>query len=241
MFKEKIVEGLRAKSEIKRFGLSNEAIDRIASTREKTITEESQVESALTDAVTMGLVAEELMKHRDQEITKRTNAQNAFDAYKASHPEINPGEGSGDGSGHEGSGNGHGEQDISKIVQAAVAAAVKPLQDKIEGFESSQTAKVALETARAKFFGGDYAKHYKDQADEAWERATELNDATGSKMTADELSGKAEGYFNKAVSKLGVDTSKPFEADPNDTKKGVVDWSAEKARQDSRHGIKPAQ
>lgn len=241
MFKEKIVEGLRAKSEIKRFGLSNEAIDRIASAREKTITEESQVEDALTDAETMRLVADELMKHRDQEITKRTTTQSAFDAYKAAHPESGSGDGSGSGSGSGHGDSGSGKGDIAAIVQAAVAAAVKPLQDKIDGFESNQAAKNALETAKAKFFGGDYAKHYKDQADEAWERATELNEATGSKMSADELSQKAEGYFNKAVSKLGVDTSKPFEADPNNTEKGVTDWKAEKARQDARHGIKPAE
>ena len=241
MFKEKIVEGLRAKSEIKRFGLSNEAIDRIASAREKTVTEESQVEAALTDAETMRLVAEELMRHRDQEITKRTETQSAFDTYKANHPEGNSGSGTGSGtgsgSGHGNSGSGHG--DIAAIVQAAVEAAVKPLQDKINGFESNQSAKLALETAKAKFFGGDYAKKYKDQAEDAWERAVEMNEATGSKKNADELFESANGYFTKAVARIGVDTSKTFVADPDPEHKiGTTDWKAEAARQKARLGIK---
>lgn len=239
MFKEKIVEGLRAKSEIKRFGLSNEAIDRIASAREKTITEESQVEAALTDAETMRLVAEELMKHRDQEITKRTEAQSAFETYKAAHPESGSGDGSGSGSGSGHGDSGSGKGDIAAIVQAAVAAAVKPLQDKINGFESNQSAKLALETAKAKFFGGDYAKKYKDQAQDAWERAVEMNEATGSKKNADQLFESASGYFTKAVARIGVDTSKPFVADPDpEHKVGTTDWKAEAARQKSRLGIK---
>ena len=129
--------------------------------------------------------------------------------------------------------------DIAAIVQAAVAAAVKPLQDKINGFESNQSAKLALETAKAKFFGGDYAKKYKDQAEDAWERAVEMNEATGSKKNADQLFESASGYFTKAVARIGVDTSKPFVADPDpEHKVGTTDWKAEAARQKARHGIK---
>ena len=59
----------------------------------------------------------------------------------------------------------------------------------------------------------------------------ELNEATGNKMTAEELAAKASGYFNKAVSRLGVDTSKPFQADPpKNDEEGTIDWSAEVAR-----------
>ena len=218
MFKEKIVEGLRAKSEIKRFGLSNEAIDRIATAREKTVTEEAQVETVLTDAETMRLIAEELMKHRDQEIGKRTETQSAFDAYKAKHP--------------EGSDTPPEEQekqpDIAKTVADAVAAAVKPLTDKISALENLNSTKAALEGARETFFSGDYAKKYKDEAEDAWERAVEMNEATGNKMTAEQLAEKASGYFNKAVSKKGVDTSKPLVADPPASEEeGTTDWSSE--------------
>ena len=226
MFKEKIVEGLRAKSEIKRFGLSNEAIDRIASAREKTVTEESQVETVLTDAETMRLIAEELMKHRDQEITKRTEAQSAFEDYKAKHPEKNP-----DPDPDPDPDPNPQKPDIAKIVADAIARAVTPLTDKITALENVNSTKAALDGARNKFFEGDYAKKYKDEADDAWERAVEVNELTGNKMTADELADKATSYFNKAVSRKGVDTSKPFVADPKkEDDEGTTDWSAERKR-----------
>lgn len=125
---------------------------------------------------------------------------------------------------HEGKG-------ILEQIAAAVAAAVNPLTAKIEALENLNSTKAALEGARGKFFGGDYAKKYKDEAEDAWDRAVELNEVTGNKMTAEQLAEKATGYFNKAVSRKGVDTSKPFKADPPENdEEGTLDWSAEKKR-----------
>lgn len=90
MLKENIASALKTKYQ--RFGLSNEAIDRIASAREKTVTSEEEVESAVADAETMGLIALELQKMRDAEIQKRTDTQRAFDAYKEKNPAPKPGE-----------------------------------------------------------------------------------------------------------------------------------------------------
>lgn len=120
---------------------------------------------------------------------------------------------------------------IAKLIADGIAAGLKPLQEKIEALEHAGSAKEALSNAQTKFFAGDYAKKYKDQASDAWERAVELNEATGSKMTSDELVEKATGYFNKTVSRLGVDTSKPFQADPpKEDDEGTLDWSSEKKR-----------
>lgn len=218
MFKEKIVEGLRAKSEIKRFGLSNEAIDRIASAREKTVTEESQVETVLTDAETMRLVAEELMKHRDQEITKRTEAQSAFDAYKVKHPEKQE-------EGEKGKGGEEQKPDIAKIVADAVAAAVKPVQDAFETFKSQTSAKEAKTLAKDAFYANKWTTKFKDEADDAWERASELNEAKGGNMTAEELSNKAMEYFKVYTNRKGTDVSKPFESEGE--KGGNFDFSSQ--------------
>ena len=66
-----------------------------------------------------------------------------------------------------------------------------------------------------------------------------MNEATGSKKNADQLFESASGYFTKAVARIGVDTSKPFVADPDpEHKVGTTDWKAEAARQKARHGIK---
>lgn len=133
-----------------------------------------------------------------------------------------------------GESNGEGEEkklDWQKTLAEALKDAITPLQEEIATLKASTSAKEALTNARSSFFGGDYAKKYKTQADDAWERAVEMNEATGSKMTADELVAKATGYFNKSVSRLGVDTSKPFVADSDsDDKEGTIDWSAEKKR-----------
>ncbi len=231
MLKEQILEALKTK--YKAYGLSNDALDRIASLREKTVEKEEDIEGAVADATTLDLIAKEIQRQRDQAIQRNSESQRAFEAYKALHPEQNAG-----GEGNEGK-EGEGSPDIASIVKEAVAAAVAPLNEKITALETSNTAKAALSSAHASFFNGDYAKKYKDQADEAWERAVELNEATGSKMTADELSAKASGYFNKAVSRLGVDTSQPFKADPpKNEEDGTVDWSAEIARKKAQ-GLLP--
>ena len=64
MFKEQIATALKTKYQ--RFGLSNEAIDRIATAREKTVTSEGEIEAATADVVTMELIANELQKMRDK-------------------------------------------------------------------------------------------------------------------------------------------------------------------------------
>ena len=81
--KEKIALALKTKYQ--RFGLTNEAIDRIASAKEKTVTSEDAIESGIADSETMGLIATELMKMRDKEIQQRTDTQRAFDTYKEKH------------------------------------------------------------------------------------------------------------------------------------------------------------
>lgn len=223
MLKEQILEALKTK--YKAYGLSNDALDRIASLREKTVEKAEDIEGAVADATTLDLIAKEIQRQRDQAIQKNSESQRAFEAYKAAHPEPDKG-GAGDDDKNKAT-----SQDIASIVKAAVADAVAPLNEKITALETSRSAEAALSTAHSSFFNGDYAKKYKDQATDAWERAVELNEATGNKMTAEELAAKASGYFNKAVSRLGVDTSKPFQADPpKNDEEGTIDWSAEVAR-----------
>lgn len=204
MFKEKIVETL--KTEYKSFGLSNEALDRIASAREKTVTEESQVETAIKDAETMKLIAQELQKMRDSEIQKRTDLQRVHDDYKAKHPETNPDPDPDPDPKKQ-------QPDIAKIVADAVAAAVKPVQEAFETFKSQTSAKEAKTLAKAKFYENKWTTKFKDEADDAWERADELNAAKGDKMTQEELTTKATEYFNKLVQRKGADATKPFDDD----------------------------
>ena len=84
--KQKIIAAFKTKYQ--HFGLSNEAIDRIASAKEKTVTSESDIETAIADAETMGLIASELQKMRDKEIQSRTDLMATFNEYKEKHPET---------------------------------------------------------------------------------------------------------------------------------------------------------
>lgn len=86
--KTKIISALRTKYQ--RFGLSNEAVDRIASALEKTVTDESGIDAALAEASTMTLIAEELQKSADAERRNRSTLQKSFDDYKKAHPSDEP-------------------------------------------------------------------------------------------------------------------------------------------------------
>jgi nitrogen fixation/metabolism regulation signal transduction histidine kinase len=116
--------------------------------------------------------------------------------------------------------------DFAKLIAEAVTAAVQPLQSELANIKHTRSAEDAFNLAKTNFFGNDYAKKYTDERDQAWERAVEINDLTGKKMTAEELQTKAMGYFNNLVSKKGVDTSKPFESEG---KADALDFDEDKA------------
>lgn len=82
--KTKIFNALRTKYQ--RFGLSNEAVDRIASALEKTVTAESEIDEVIAGASTMELIANELQKSADAERRSRSDLQKSFDEYKGKHP-----------------------------------------------------------------------------------------------------------------------------------------------------------
>lgn len=105
------------------------------------------------------------------------------------------------------------EIDFAKLLDEKLSALVQPLKDELANIKHTRSAEDAFNLAKTNFFGNDYAKKYTDERDQAWERAVEINDITGKKMTAEELQAKAMGYFNNLVSKKGVDTSKPFESE----------------------------
>ncbi len=90
---------------------------------------------------------------------------------------------------------------------------LKTLREEVSSFKGEQAQKVAVKTAKEKFFANDYAKKYETERDDAWERAIEKFEDTGGKMNADELHDTVMGYFNKYVSRKGVDTKVPFKSE----------------------------
>lgn len=216
--KQKIKEALQQK--YKNLGLNEEVFERVAASAETFVTEET-LGNFVDGAGTLELLKNYQSfadKARGFDSQEKKRADDLAQKLAEAEAKLNDKGKTEDD---------HSQTpDIAELVKSAVAAAVQPLQDKIAAFEGENSAKQAFKTAKDKFFANDYAKKYTQERDNAWERAIELNEATGSKMTAEELEAKAMGYFNKDVARKGVDTSKPFETEGNSDKE--PDFSAQK-------------
>lgn len=227
--KKKIEDAL--KTEFKELGLGDKTIGRLADyiVSKGSVTNEDDIAAAVKGD-DVKLIAKSIQGEIDGILKAKKKAEDDLADYKAKFSEKNGEEGKPNGA----EGNGGDDDDDKTLIEriaAAVNAAVTPLTEKIAALENVNSTKAALAGARDSFFGGDYAKKYQEEANDAWERAVEVNELTGNKMTADELAQKATGYFNKAVSRKGVDTTKPFVADKTgEDEEGTTDWSAEKKR-----------
>ena len=224
--KKKIEDAL--KTELKELGLGEKTIGRLADyiVAKGSVTNEDEIAAAVKGD-DVKLIAKSIQGEIDGIKKAKETAEAALADYKAKHPEKNDPDTKQD----DPDSDPDADKTLIERIQAAVTAAVTPLNEKIAALENINSTKAALTGARESFFGGDYAKKYKDEANDAWDRAVEINELTGNKMTAEELAAKATGYFNKAVSIKGVDTSKPFVADKSgEDDEGTIDWSAEKKR-----------
>ena len=105
--------------------------------------------------------------------------------------------------------------DFTKLISEAVSAAVKPFKDELDAMKAEGLTKTAIKDGKDLFFANKLAESYKNEAEDSWDRALEYNELSGSKMTAKELSDKAKVYFDKAVSRKGVDVQKAYESAGN--------------------------
>ena len=201
--KQKIKEALQQK--YKTLGLNEEAFDGVAAFGETIGITEDTLANFVEGA--KGLLTK-AQSDADKARSAKAESQKQIDELKTKLAEAEA-KLKDKGDGEEGK---QQPDNIAELIQAAVTAAVQPLQAELAAFKGENAAKQALKDAKDKFFANDYAKKYTQERDDAWERAIELNEATGSKMSADELGEKALGYFNKSVARKGVDITKPFEA-----------------------------
>ena len=159
--KKKIMDALQQK--YKNLGLENEVFERVASSVETFITDETLdafvagAEGMLKSYQSMG------DKHRAalaEAKKKQDEIQAQLDeALKKVNP-VPPKKEEDDK-----------PEDLKAIIAAAVADAVKPLQEKISGFEGETAAKQVYNGAKDGFFANDYAKKYTAERDAAWKIA----------------------------------------------------------------------
>lgn len=213
----------------KNLGLENEVFERVASSVETFITDETLdafvagAEGMLKSYQSMG------DKHRAalaEAKKKQDEIQAQLDeALKKVTPE------------HPKKEEDDKPEDLKAIIAAAVADAVKPLQERISGFEGETAAKQVYNGAKDGFFANDYAKKYTAERDAAWKIAERLFEAGGKKMKVEELQKEAMDTFNTLVAAKGVDTSKPFPKDPDGAK--PFDFSDEKKILEKEGLLKP--
>lgn len=104
--------------------------------------------------------------------------------------------------------------DIATIVAQAVAAAINPLQEKLNAFENTrakETAVAALDKLCAEW---DYAQGFPKERDEAKRIALKIYKAGGEQMNGEQLIAAFREEFDPAVKSKGVtDFSQPFKSD----------------------------
>lgn len=213
--KQKLLNAL--KEGYKQLGLSESAFERVAAFGETFITSDEQIESFVK-------AAEAMLRHEQSEADKVRTELNAkikgLEGVKAEleaklngnqpNPEPNPNE----------------TPDIAALIEAALDKKLNPITERLTQFETAQSQKSAVAALNDLKASWDYAKGYPTECEDAYEHVMELYEVSGKKWTADELTTKFKEKFNKAVSKKGVDTTKPFQSDggAGDGNTDFSDW-----------------
>lgn len=213
--RQKIKEALRQEYK-SRLELDDDRLDGVAAFASTFVTDEAKIEEFVKNEATLAMLKTyQSVADKARAAAKAKQEQTPQPSEPANNPEPKP--------------EPQGEMaQLIKLMQEQNEQMRKQneaLTARFDAFETAQKAKSALANAEATFKANDYVKKYGDEAADAWERATEMYEATGKSWTAEQLQEKAMGYFNKAVGRKGIDTSKPFESDGGG--KQTPDFSAD--------------
>lgn len=200
----KIKEALRQEYK-SRLELDDERLDGVAAFAATFVTDESKIEEFVKNEATLAML-KSYQSVADKAVTKamskgETKSETSETVEKPEEKVEQP------------SGEMAELIKLMKEQNAALQQQNAALTARFDAFEAAQNAKSAFANAEALFKGDDYVKKYAEEANDSWERATEMYEALGKTWTEKELHDKAWGYFTKAVGKKGIDTSKPFESD----------------------------
>lgn len=195
--KQKIKEALQQGH--KNLGLSDEVFERVAASVETFITDEADIDKYVKSELVNSLLkfeqadADRKRAKREGEKKEPDNGNNPPEPNPEPKPQDMP--------------------DIAAIVAQAVAAAINPLQEKLNAFETAKTAEQAVKQAQEKFGADEWVNGYPELRDSAWAQAMRIYDRTGKSMTADELHTEAMEIFKPLAKAKGLDISKPFQSD----------------------------
>lgn len=204
--KQKIKEAL--KQGHKKLGLSDEVFERVAASVETFITDESAIEGFVNSESTLSLLRSyQSLNDKVRDLERFVPKPNNTPKVDEPDTDDNPPEPKPD------------DDKVPAWAQLlleqnkALAEQNKSFAEKLSAFETAQSQKSAVAALDELKATWDYAKGYPTECEDAYERVMELYEVSGKKWTADELTGRFKEKFNKAVSKKGVDTTKPFQSD----------------------------
>lgn len=218
--KKKIEEAL--KTEFKELGLSDKTIGRLADYVQGLVEKEEDIATAVKrDDVK--LIAKSIQGELDGLKKAKEKAEADLADYKAKHPDQNVDVDT-DKDKDKDKETPLTAEAIAKLVKDAASEAVKTVKDEFDAYKAQVSGKEAVANAKKTFYENKWTTKFKDEADDAWERAHELNEAKGGSMSQEDLTKKATEYFNKAVQRKGTDATKPFEEGSNEN--GNYDFSA---------------
>lgn len=198
--KQKIKEALRQEYK-SRLELNDEQLDGMAAFAMTfaNVTEESKIEEFVKNDATLAMLKSyQSVLDKDRAKRKGEGEQGQQGTHNGNNPpEPKPNE----------------TPDIAALIEAALDKKLNPITERLTQFETAQSQKSAVAALNDLKVSWDYAKGYPTECEDAYERVMELYEVSGKKWTADELTTKFKEKFNKAVSKKGVDTTKPFQSD----------------------------
>ena len=197
--KQKIKEALQ--QGYKNLGLAEEVFERVATSVETFITDESAIEGFVNSQSTKELLTS------FQSIADKARAEARAKLNNTSKDDTTKGDNDADKK------DVPNDVDLAKVIADAVAKEVKVLKDELATFKSEQSSKSAVAEALARIDAWDYAKGYPKEREKAQRQAMELYEAYGKKWTADELEAKIRDKFRDEVSDKGIDITKPYESE----------------------------
>lgn len=196
--------GTRANKELGQLqlGIGDEVFERVAASVETFITDESAIEGFVNSENTLNLLksyqsVNDKLRTFENKPKPEPTPKPSDNGNQPPEPEPKP----------------QDTPDIVAIVAQAVAAAINPLQEKLNAFETAKTAELAVKQAQEQFGADEWVNGYPELRDSAWAQAMRIYDRTGKSMTADELHTEAMEIFKPLAKAKGLDISKPFQSD----------------------------
>lgn len=198
--------GTRANKELGQLqlGIGDEVFERVAASVETLITDESAIEGFVNSENTLNLL---------KSYQSVNDKLRAFENKPKPEPTPKPSDNGNQPPEPNPEPKPQDTPDIAAIVAQAVAAAINPLQEKLNAFESAKTAEQAVKQAQEKFGADAWVNGYPKLRDDAWKQAMRMYERTGKTMTAEELQAEAMECFKPLAKLQGLDISKPFQSD----------------------------